>query len=318
MRCLNAQDDTWTVINSFFAEKGLVRQQLDSYNTFLGHTLLEQIKDQSDRGIEVESNVQVVSNLSLVREQYRTYDENNGEKVKVAVTMEYLGMTRPTVPSSGGEQPSELWPCEARLRNLTYSSSIHVRMTQTTERTDPEKPEPEKSTRVTSYCLCRVCTMLSLSLSSWEFLIRQIPTMIRSDPCNLYNKTDDELAEMGECIYDQGGYFIINGSEKAIIAQERQTTNKVYVFKRKEPSKFSWTAEIRSIPEGSNIPAQALKLGMFAKESMSSKQNQYCIWAYPPQLSDGVPICILFRALGCVDDRSIMERICYVRMMNDE
>ena len=142
--------------------------------------------------------------------------------------------------------------------------------------------------------------------------------MIRSDPCNLYNKTDDELAEMGECIYDQGGYFIINGSEKAIIAQERQTTNKVYVFKRKEPSKFSWTAEIRSIPEGSNIPAQALKLGMFAKESKSSKQNQYCIWAYPPQLSDGVPICILFRALGCVDDRSIMERICYVRMMNDE
>ena len=44
-----------------------MRQQLDSYNTFLGHTLLEQIKDQSDRGIEVESNVQVVSNLSLVR-----------------------------------------------------------------------------------------------------------------------------------------------------------------------------------------------------------------------------------------------------------
>ena len=136
--------------------------------------------------------------------------------------------------------------------------------------------------------------------------------MIRSKPCILNDKGDDLLAEMGECIYDQGGYFIINGSEKAIIAQERQTTNKVYVFKRKEPSKFSWTAEIRSIPEGSNIPAQALKLGMFAKESKSSKQNQYCIWAYPPQLSDGVPICILFRALGCVDDRSIMERICYV------
>ena len=161
MRCLNAQDDTWTVINSFFAEKGLVRQQLESYDTFLGNTLIEQIKDQSDRGIEVESNAQVVSNLSLVRMQYRTFDENNGEKVKVSVTMEYFGTTRPTVASSGGEQSSGLWPCEARLRNLTYSSSIHVRMTQTTERSDPELSEPEKSTRTTSYCLCKVRSISS-------------------------------------------------------------------------------------------------------------------------------------------------------------
>lgn len=136
--------------------------------------------------------------------------------------------------------------------------------------------------------------------------------MIRSEACNLYGKSESDIADMGECIYDQGGYFIINGGEKAIIAQERQTTNKVYVFERKQPSKFSWVAEIRSIPEGSNIPAQALKMGMFARESKSLRQTRHCIWAYLPQLSDGVPICVLFRALGCVDDRSILERICYV------
>ena len=142
----------------------------------------------------------------------------------------------------------------------------------------------------------------------------QIPAMLRSSACNLYKMGPERLAEIGECIYDQGGYFIINGGEKAIIAQERQTTNKVYVFERKQPSKFSWTAEIRSNPEGSNIPAQTLKLGMFARPSKTQKQTKYCIWAYLPQLGDGVPICVLFRALGCVDDRSILERICYVGM----
>ena len=33
-----------------------------------------------------------------------------------------------------------------------------------------------------------------------------------------------------ECMYDQGGYFIINGSEKVIVAQERQACNIVLVF----------------------------------------------------------------------------------------
>lgn len=33
-----------------------------------------------------------------------------------------------------------------------------------------------------------------------------------------------------ECVYDQGGYFIINGSEKVIVAQERQACNIVLVF----------------------------------------------------------------------------------------
>ncbi len=36
-----------------------------------------------------------------------------------------------------------------------------------------------------------------------------------------------ELAAMSECIYDQGGYFVVNGSEKVLIAQERRANNMV-------------------------------------------------------------------------------------------
>ena len=34
---------------------------------------------------------------------------------------------------------------------------------------------------------------------------------------------------MGECPYDQGGYYIISGKEKAIVADERIATNKLFV-----------------------------------------------------------------------------------------
>jgi DNA-directed RNA polymerase II subunit RPB2 len=35
------QEDAWTVISSFFEEKGLARQQLDSFNEFIQHTMQE-------------------------------------------------------------------------------------------------------------------------------------------------------------------------------------------------------------------------------------------------------------------------------------
>jgi DNA-directed RNA polymerase beta subunit len=43
----------------------------------------------------------------------------------------------------------------------------------------------------------------------------------------------------------QGGYFIINGSEKVLIAQERMAANHVYVFKKSQPNKYLYVAECR-------------------------------------------------------------------------
>ena len=37
---------------------------------------------------------------------------------------------------------------------------------------------------------------------------------------------------------DAGGYFIINGSEKTVLAQERAAENKVYCFKLRKNNKI--------------------------------------------------------------------------------
>lgn len=41
------QEDCWTVISSFFAEKGLVRQQLDSFDEFVQNTMQELVDETS-------------------------------------------------------------------------------------------------------------------------------------------------------------------------------------------------------------------------------------------------------------------------------
>jgi len=39
------QEDCWTVITSFFQEKGLVRQQLDSFDEFVQNTMQELVDE---------------------------------------------------------------------------------------------------------------------------------------------------------------------------------------------------------------------------------------------------------------------------------
>jgi DNA-directed RNA polymerase II subunit RPB2 len=41
------ESDYWTVIDSFFADKGLVRQQLESYNEFIENTMQEIVDERA-------------------------------------------------------------------------------------------------------------------------------------------------------------------------------------------------------------------------------------------------------------------------------
>ena len=76
--------------------------------------------------------------------------------------------------------------------------------------------------------------------------------MLKSDFCvlkdkNCYNVSPEEL---GECKYDPGGYFIVNGNEKAIVSQEKIADNKLYCFKvNKTNNKTVCVAEIKSMSE---------------------------------------------------------------------
>lgn len=48
------QEDAWEVIACYFSEKGLVRQQLDSYNVFIESTMQELVDDSPPIELEAE------------------------------------------------------------------------------------------------------------------------------------------------------------------------------------------------------------------------------------------------------------------------
>jgi DNA-directed RNA polymerase II subunit RPB2 len=126
--------------------------------------------------------------------------------------------------------------------------------------------------------------------------------MLRSTFCVLKGLDDQDLYALNECPYDQGGYFIINGSEKVIIAQERTATNTVFVFSRPLTSPIAFQAEIRSQAEEGPKTLSSFLVKM-------TRDNN--IVASLPYINQDIPIMVVFRALGLVADRDILERIVY-------
>ena len=111
----------------------------------------------------------------------------------------------------------QLTPNIARLRNLTYESEIFLevqiqRFKRSVFENDGEEV-PDGEPHVNSHVK-----------------IGKVPIMVRSKFCKLHYMETENIIKSGECVYDQGGYFIVNGQEKVIVAQERMANNFVYLF----------------------------------------------------------------------------------------
>ena len=153
--------------------------------------------------------------------------------------------------------------------------------------------------------------------ASERLYIGSVPIMLRSGWCNLREYTEHDFPYLGECPYDQGGYFIINGSEKVIIAQERMAHNQVYVFAKSPGHKYAFTAEIKSVPLVGYRMASSVYIMMMSRVGAGrSNDSARVINVQLPYMRAAVPLMIVFRALGVVSDMEILNFICYDQ--NDE
>ena len=274
----------WTVIRAFFKERGLVKQQLESFDDFIKIQIQQVVKDQGPIRVET-AKPDLNSKLELVK-QY-------------AINMSQIYVSKPTnTEADGSNQP--LLPVEARMRNLTYAAPLFVEMEKSTKEftRDPESGTIDELNQAESQVPDNI-------MGNSKVFLGKVPIMIRSSCCILSDISEEDLFSIHECPHDQGGYFIINGSEKVIIAQERMAANQIYVFDKAAPSPIAYMSEIRSVPQRSFRSPALLQLKM--RRSHTDK----FIKATIPYIRQDIPIMILFRSLGVVSDKDILERICY-------
>eukprot|EP00127_Corallochytrium_limacisporum_P001517 Clim_evm2s63 gene=Clim_evmTU2s63 len=279
-----SNEDRWSIIESFFAENSLAQQQLNSYDNFIEETLPEIIKYDGASGFKHEPKRQYLSssetNLPAKWEIKIKGGERGGANVKIALPM------RREADKSKDPEP-EIYPTEVRMRNMTYTLTVYLDY----EKRKIEKGKPHDVDILQNVELCR------------------IPLMLRSKHCWLTHMQQQgtDVAVVGECPYDVGGYFVVNGTEKVIIAQERKAPNHIFVYEGGRGGKYAFIAEVASLPDDFIRSISNFSVKQLNRTAATGK----VIRAEVPRIKAEVPIFLLFRAMGTVSDRDILGHIIY-------
>ena len=269
-------DYSWKVIDSYFEANGMVRQQIDSFDRFMDYGMQAVIDEQRPLEFSFESK------------------DKDPRVVLVEIKFGTVSFGEPSMKEHGSLQPTLITPNIARLRHLSYSVTSFLTVTRTLCRLNTVTKAREDVVTTTTKCE-----------------LGDIPLMLRSKACVLTKlmKQGQTAAELGEDHYDPGGYFIVNGSERVLVGQERINTNQIYVFST--PRNF-FEAQIRSVAEKSAKSGLALYLRCYRIPPRDTHSKLGPILRCTlPYCKKEVSIIVVFRALGVIADGDIMEQICY-------
>lgn len=185
----------------------------------------------------------------------------------------------------------EMFPSDARNKKYTYGIKLIGTVTQIQEVEDIYTKKIETTI---------------IGTPEDNVPIANLPVMVRSKYCTLSLRKSMGDENKGECPYDPGCYFIVNGAEKVVISQERMCENRPLVFIKKDLNMQMYAQVNSKSPCGSGI-MQVMTINL--------KNNGSLVLRAP--ILNEFPIIILFRAMGAESDREIIDYIVHDKKDGD-
>jgi len=262
---------TWEIIKLYF-EQGL-------NETIFKHNI-ESYNDFILNKIE-----QIIEGFNPLNIYHKFNTTTNKFEYEFSINLKNPVLSKPMINEKDGSEKI-MTPDDARNRNFSYSGilsvDIYINININDEYNNVE----------------------TLSKHIKNVNIGKIPIMVGSNYC-LTKDMNIKLSQTDK--NDVTGYFIINGNEKVIISQDKIAENKTFVFMDTKQLNYSYVAEIRSINNYNYNPPKLTAL------KLSNKSNDYgkFIISNLHYIKNDIPVFILFRALGIVSDKEILEYITY-------
>jgi DNA-directed RNA polymerase II subunit RPB2 len=209
-------------------------------------------------------------------------------KYEFRLSFENISYIKPRIQEATG-RVKPMFPQEARVRNFTYAAQMFcdVRLTA----------RVYKGAKLESFDE-QIKIFEGVSLG-------KIPVMLGSSLCIMkdYPMTKEEIKE---CTHDPFGYFIIHGSERTILCQEKVADNRIMVFHNKKSSaKFNYSVEMKSLHESFTTPPKKLEIRMSCKFNGLGYPLTVCA----PRFREDIPLIVMFRAFGIENDEQIAKLV---------
>ncbi|MCX6711664.1 MAG: DNA-directed RNA polymerase subunit B'' [Candidatus Woesearchaeota archaeon] len=178
------------LVKKYFEDHSFIESNIKSFNEFV------------DKGMQ-----EVVAEMGEI---IPTIIPQEIESFKIK--LDKVWITKPHLIEADGSK-RDIYPIEARLRNLTYSAPIYLDVSAHIDNVQRE---------------------------SFTTQVGKLPIMLRSKYCHLHDLKEEDLITHGEDPGDPGGYFILNGNERVLITVEDLASNKLFIQEETSgPSKFS-------------------------------------------------------------------------------
>ncbi|KAL5706643.1 DNA-directed RNA polymerase [Ranunculus cassubicifolius] len=123
--------------------------------------------------------------------------------------------------------------------------------------------------------------------------IGRLPIMLRSCRCVLNGKDEAELAKLGECPLDPGGYFVVKGTEKVVLIQEQLSKNRIIIDSDK---KGRLMASVTSSTEAKKTKTNIV----IDKERIYLQLNAFTAM---------IPIMVIMKAMGMESDQEVVQML---------
>uniref|UniRef100_A0A2P2MN85 DNA-directed RNA polymerase n=1 Tax=Rhizophora mucronata TaxID=61149 RepID=A0A2P2MN85_RHIMU len=164
----------------------------------------------------------------------------------------------------------KLNPHMCRLSDMTYAAPIFVNI-EYIHGSHDQKTKVEKN----------------------DVIIGRMPIMLRSCQCVLSGKNEAELARLGECPLDPGGYFIVKGTEKVILIQEQLSKNRIIIGTDKK----------------GNINASVTSSTETTKSKTVIQMEKGKMYLFLNQFAKKIPIMVVLKAMGMESDQEVVQMV---------
>ena len=266
----------WDILDKYFTEN----KSIDSISPLIKHQI-----DSYNKFINT-TLPQIISGFNPIKiTTKQTEVDNKIQRININVLNPSL--TKPIYQLPDGTQ-TIMTPYIARMNNLTYSCSLYVNVHIIIEYLNEDN------------------TIVKIDKYVNNVYIGKIPIMVRSTACILHQVPAIGDNDNNECRYDYGGYFIVNGNEKVLIMQDRINENDTLVFAPNNNSDGLY-AEIRSMNDSIYLPPKTTSLNMSGKLNHMGRS----IRLNTSFIRSEIPVFIMFRALGILSDKEIIQHIVY-------